>query len=67
MSTMSDRTSRRAGHILGSLFYELWDLHQRHRSERLAIHQLRHLDDHLLRDIGLTRDGIDERVRTGPG
>jgi uncharacterized protein YjiS (DUF1127 family) len=60
---MSETTSRRAGHILGSLFYDLWELHQRRRSEQLAIFRLKHLDDHLLRDIGVTRDSIDERVR----
>jgi uncharacterized protein YjiS (DUF1127 family) len=60
---MSERASRRAGHILGSLFYDLWEQHQRRREEQIAIARLKDLDDHLLRDIGLTRDGIAERVR----
>jgi uncharacterized protein YjiS (DUF1127 family) len=63
--TMSERTSRRAGHILGSLFFDLWEQHQRRRREQVAIHQLKHLDDHLLRDIGVSRDGIEELVRDG--
>lgn len=35
------------------------------RAGRLAAHSLRHLDDHLLRDIGITRDAIDTMVRNG--
>ena len=62
--TMSERTSRRAGHILGSLFFDLWEQHRRRRAERLAIHRLRSLDDHMLRDIGVSRDGISDRVRS---
>jgi len=33
------------------------------RLERLAVWRLRTLDDHLLEDMGTTRDGIDEFVR----
>jgi uncharacterized protein YjiS (DUF1127 family) len=61
--SMNERASRRAGHILGSLFYDLWEQHQRRNRERLAVFRLKHLDDHLLRDIGVTRDNIEERVR----
>ena len=61
--SMSERASRRAGHILGALFYDLWEQYQQRREEQIAIHRLRDLDDHLLRDIGLTRNGIAERVR----
>jgi uncharacterized protein YjiS (DUF1127 family) len=36
--------------------------HARHEAARSA-ERLRHLDDHLLRDIGITRDDIDALVR----
>jgi uncharacterized protein YjiS (DUF1127 family) len=60
---MSERASRRAGHVLGALFFELWEQHRRQRREQLPIYRLKHLDDHLLRDISLSREGIEERVR----
>jgi len=47
--------------LRGALDY-LIELDRRHRAER----QLRQLDDHLLRDMGLTRGDIDREFRTKP-
>lgn len=37
----------------------------RHFRNRAAVRQLRKLDDHLLRDIGLMRADIEEAVNSG--
>jgi uncharacterized protein YjiS (DUF1127 family) len=42
-----------------------WRQLRQRRSERIAAFRLNAMDDHLLRDIGVTRDGILDRVRHG--
>jgi uncharacterized protein YjiS (DUF1127 family) len=55
------RETRRAAGPLARLLARL----RQRRSERLALYRLRGMDDHLLRDIGVTREGIAERVHRG--
>jgi uncharacterized protein YjiS (DUF1127 family) len=42
---------------------ERWHRLSRYRERSLAAHRLRHLDDHLLRDIGIERADIERAVR----
>jgi uncharacterized protein YjiS (DUF1127 family) len=59
--TRSRRETSRADGPLSRLLARL----KRRRSERLALYRLKGMDDHLLRDIGVTRDGIADRVHHG--
>ena len=46
-------------------FLTLWADYRRRAAERDAIRRLSRLPDSLLRDMGLTRGGVPEAVRTG--
>ncbi len=50
---------------LGHALRAVWRYHARRRREEIAARQLARLDDHLLRDIGIDRAGIDDAVRRG--
>jgi uncharacterized protein YjiS (DUF1127 family) len=41
----------------------LWRGYQRHQSRRALTAALRQMDDHLLRDIGLSRGDIEAAIR----
>lgn len=62
MMTDFTPTHRKVQSPSGLVHRLLQRLKQR-RSERIALYRLNALDDHLLRDIGITRAGIADRVR----
>lgn len=37
---------------------KLWTNHQKRKAEKIALHQLMHLNDALLKDMGLSRDQL---------
>ncbi|MBX2837077.1 MAG: DUF1127 domain-containing protein [Gammaproteobacteria bacterium] len=39
-------------------FVKLWASHRKRKAEKIALHQLMHLDDSLLKDMGLSRDEL---------
>ena len=54
--------TRRAMRRLGSALRSTWHWYLQRAAERRTVAELRHLDDHLLRDIGVNRFELDAQV-----
>jgi uncharacterized protein YjiS (DUF1127 family) len=69
MSTISNAALRdgAAGsgvlHALGRTLRGSWAAYMARRQQRLAVAKLRHMTDHQLKDIGLSRSQIEAAVR----
>lgn len=63
--TIAMTTNRTTNRRSAGLFADFLARRARNHALRLAERRLREMDDHLLRDLGIERDGIGAIVRTG--